>query len=72
MKRDCHQCPFRRLSGYTYDADAQAALDDDCTPACHMVVGADRIFAHEPLSPPAECVGHTKWLAGKPGYRRPL
>jgi len=72
MTRPCRQCPFRRLSGYTYDADAHEALNDGCTPACHMVVGADQIFAHEPLSPPAECRGHTAWLNGEPGYRKPL
>lgn len=72
-KVPCKQCPFRKGSDYAYDNDAHAALDDGDTPACHLHVGLDSIFAYGPMDPPAgtECAGHALWLIDTPGYSTP-
>jgi hypothetical protein len=70
VKQPCAQCPFKLGSSYRYDADAMEALNDDNTPACHLQVGLDSIFAHAPLNPPtgSECAGYTAWLDGRSGF----
>lgn len=69
----CKHCPFRADSQMGYDEDAMECLDAGEEPACHAVVGPDRVFAHAPLSRPrgTECKGHDLWVAGAPGYRMP-
>jgi len=70
QREACRNCPFRNEAVLGYDADALFALGGS-DPNCHMIVGAQRVFATTP-TPTTECIGHQRWAACDPNYREPF
>ncbi|UUZ75439.1 hypothetical protein LP414_27370 [Polaromonas sp. P1(28)-13] len=67
----CKACPFRDLSGTTYDADAMEALDEGNEPSCHRKVGHSSIFYEVFPKDDIACFGYREWMNETPGFSKP-
>lgn len=67
----CKTCPWR-IDGFDYDEDGREAFIEGYEPSCHLLVGLQSVFHHQPARQGEACRGPDHFYAGEPGHRDPI